>query len=157
MNTHFAHLDDDAVLELLNLPRDTICKGVGCYNLRAADDVQSSFYLTPNALERGLGYSLCQECIADMSVDAQLAQSVEIYYADKVQCDVIGCSRLIDEQSSVVSVCEECVVTLTDEQTQELLELEHTRTDYHLQTQAIEELEATDYMEAHHYDNDYDD
>ena len=31
-----------------------------------------------------------------MSVDAQLAESVEMYYSDKVQCDVIGCSRMVE-------------------------------------------------------------
>ena len=52
-----AHLDEDSLM----IPRDVLCKGEACYNLRAADDVQSSFYLTPNAMERGLGYSYCQE------------------------------------------------------------------------------------------------
>ena len=147
-----AHLDEDSLM----IPRDVLCKGEACYNLRAADDVQSSFYLTPNAMERGLGYSYCQECIADMSVEAQMAEAVNSYYADKVQCDVMGCSRMVEEQL-VISVCEECAAKLTDAQIHELLELERTRTDYHLQTQAIEDIEAADYIEACHYDIDFDD
>ena len=147
-----AHLDDNSLM----IPRDVLCKGNACYNLRAADDVQSSFFLTPNAMERGLGYSYCQECIADMSVEAQLTEAVNMYYADKVQCDVIGCSRMTEEQL-LISVCEECSANLNDDLIHELLELERARKDYHIQTQAMEDIEAADYLEAHHADIDFDD
>ena len=152
MDAHLAHLDDDSLM----IPRDNLCKGDACYNLRAADDVQSSFFLTPNAMERGLGYSYCQECIAQMSVEEHLAEAVEMYYSDKVQCDVIGCSRMTEEQH-LISVCEECSANLTEDLIHELLELERARKDYHLQTQAMEEIEATDYLEALHADIDFDD
>ena len=46
-----AHLDDESLM----IPRDIMCKGAACSNLRAADDPRSSFYITPNAMERGLG------------------------------------------------------------------------------------------------------
>jgi hypothetical protein len=147
-----AHLDDNSLM----IVRDILCKGNACYNLRAADDVQSSFFLTPNAMERGLGYSYCQECIADMSVEAQLTEAVNMYYADKVQCDVIGCSRMTEEQL-LISVCEECSANLNDDLIHELLELERARKDYHIQTQAMEDIEAADYLEAHHADIDFDD
>ena len=78
------------------ISRDILCKGAACSNLRAADDPRSSFYITPNAMKRGLGYSYCRECIADMAVNDQLTEAVEIYYSDKVQCDVMRCSCMVE-------------------------------------------------------------
>ena len=61
------------------------------------------------------------------------------------------------EEQLLISVCEECSANLTDDLIHELLELERARKDYHMQTQAMEDIEAADYIEAHHYDIDFDD
>jgi hypothetical protein len=108
---------------------------------------------------------ICDDCQAEQSNMFEEAREAEMFKFleeqasieyEEAQCDVMGCSRMT-RRGDVISVCEKCKPGLTEDQIHELNDVEHARTDYHMQTHALEELIDTQIMEAYHYDCDFDD
>jgi hypothetical protein len=108
---------------------------------------------------------VCADCQAEQSNIFEEAREAErfkfleeqasIEY-EQAQCDVIGCQNMT-RRGEVISVCEKCKPGLTEDQIHELKDVEHARTNYHMQTQAMGELVDAQIMEAYHFDADLDD